>query len=913
MKSSELREKYLAFFESKGCKRWPSSSLVPDDPSLLLTSAGMVQFKPYFLQQKQLEDPYVGTATVQKCVRTTDIDIIGTTGRHLSFFEMLGNFSFGAYFKKEMCAWAYEFSTEVLGFDPDRLYYTVYLDDDETIEIWKSIGVPEDRIRRLGEKDNFWTAGPTGPCGPCSELYYDQGAEFGCGSPDCGPGCDCDRYLEYWNCVFTQFDRQEDGTLVPLPKKNIDTGMGLERTAAILQGVKSNYDADILRGLIVVGERLSGLAYTGSFDAVDGADPVLARTARDDLSLRILADHARAVTFMIADGILPANEGRGYVLRRLLRRAMRHGQLLGIEPPFLEAFVEAVIDEMGDVYPELAENRRLIERIVRNEEDRFAQTLRQGQGYLEQHLAQLPDGHLDRCGSSRRLDGAVAFELHDRFGFPIDLTVEIAAEQGVSVDREGFEAHMEQQRERARTHAKDDAWGTYLGVYSDLLNEHGATSFEGYDHHELDAQVLALIVNGEKAVEVCDGQQATVVLDRTPFYGEMGGQVGDTGTLVVLGAPGAAPEPVASVSVGVFTVEDTQVFEKSVYAHIGRVDGTLRVGDAVSARIDIVRRERIQRNHTATHLLHHALQEVLGAHVKQAGSLVSFDHLRFDFTHFEHIAPEQIVEIEQLVNTLIMEDGTVTSYEASLSEAREQGVTALFGEKYGERVRVLEAGPRSRELCGGTHVQHTAQIGFCKILGESSIGANLRRIEAVTSFDALAHVNRQEAQLHASAALLKSSPGEVPDKVAALVAKVRELEADAAASRKASAALDVQRLASAAHDVGYALVVARVDGLEAEGLRSLWDGLRTTLGASSAVVLGTLRPTGSPLVLAAATPAAVEAGFDAGAVIRHVSSCMGGSGGGKPSMAQAGGKDPAGLDGALTAARALLEAPDEPS
>jgi alanyl-tRNA synthetase len=929
-----LRERYLGFFEEKGCKRLPSSSLVPDDPSLLLTSAGMVQFKPYFLQQKQLERPYIGTATVQKCVRTTDIDIIGTTGRHLSFFEMLGNFSFGSYFKQEMCAWAYEFSTEVLGFDPERLYFTVYLDDDETVAIWRSLGVPESHITRLGEKDNFWTAGPTGPCGPCSELYYDQGERFGCGRPECAPGCGCDRFLEYWNCVFTQYDRQEDGTFVALPHKNIDTGMGLERTAAILQGAQSNYGTDILRGLIAVGEELSGKAYGDSFG----------REATDDLSLRICADHARAVTFMIADGILPANEGRGYVLRRLLRRAVRHGQLLGIEPSFLGSYVTTVIDEMGGPYPELRENQELIERIVHAEEERFNQTLRSGQVYLDAHLEALAAtkaGAGDGAGaaaadtaalgavgaegaeglagaedvegaaaaeglagaegaadgpSAPTLSGAAAFELHDRYGFPIELTIEIAAEQGVEVDRDGFERHMDDQRERARAAVKDDAWASG-SVFNDILGAHGPTAFVGHGAHEAPATVVALVVAAEDggrlvAVDrIGAGQRAQVVLDRTPFYGEMGGQVGDTGLIAI------------SDGTGDFQVEDTKVHEKAVYAHSGVAYGTLAVGDAVVAQIDSMRRERIERNHTATHLLHLALRTVLGEHVRQAGSLVAPDRLRFDFTHFEAVTPEQIGRIEELVNSLIMKDSDVSAYETSLDEARASGVTALFGEKYGERVRVLEAGADSRELCGGTHVTHTAQIGFLKVTGESSVGASLRRIEAVTSFDALQYVNRMQAELVHAARVLKAQPGELAGKVETLQRRVQELEGELRQQRLTSAAGDVDGLVEAAMDVGYRLVVARIDGHEVEGLRKLWDLLRDRLGAGSAVVLGGLAPTGAPLLLAAGTDAAVDAGFDAGALVRQAAPLIKGGGGGRPAMAQAGGKDASALDAALDAAR----------
>ena len=590
MTTAEIREKYLKFFEEKGCKRMPSSSLIPDDPSLLLTSAGMVQFKPYFLHTKELDPAYVGTTTVQKCVRTNDIDIIGTTGRHLSFFEMLGNFSFGKYFKKEMCAWALEFSTEVLELPLERLYFTVFEDDDETIEIWKSLGVAEDHISRLGEDDNFWRAGTTRPCGPCSELYFDQGPEVGCGKPDCKPGCDCDRFLEYWNCVFTQFDGQEDGTLAPLKTKNIDTGMGLERIAAIMQGVTNNYDTDVLRGLVAVGEKLSGKVYKTD--------------AAADLSLRIVADHSRSVTFMIADGILPSNEGRGYVLRRLLRRAVMHGHKLGIEGPFLRHYIDAIIGEMGDVYPEIVDNRELVERVVLSEEERFGATLRQGQAYLDDALSKL-EGTV--------LSGEAAFTLHDTYGFPIEITEEICAERGIAVDHDEFDVYMEQQRERARAATKDDAeaaWSTYGGVHADVLKEVGATEFTGYGELVRKATVVALIKDGAQVNELAAGDEGEIVLDATPFYAEMGGEVGDTGAI-------------ASESGFVADVVDTKAPEKGLVCHMVKVlDGTVSAGDAVTAAVEAKRRARITRNHTATHILHAALRQVLGDHVKQAGSYV---------------------------------------------------------------------------------------------------------------------------------------------------------------------------------------------------------------------------------------------------------------------------------------------------
>ena len=745
MTTAEIREKYLSFFEEKGCKRMPSSSLIPDDPSLLLTSAGMVQFKPYFLQQKQLEKPYIGTTTVQKCVRTNDIDIIGTTGRHLSFFEMLGNFSFGEYFKEEMCAWAYEFSTEVLKLPAEKLYFTVFENDDETIDIWKKLGVPEDHISRLGEEDNFWRAGPTGPCGPCSELYYDQGPEVGCGSPDCAPGCDCDRFLEYWNCVFTQYDGQEDGTLAPLPKKNIDTGMGLERIAAIMQGVDNNYDTDVLRDLIAVGESLSGKTYK-----TDEAT---------DLCLRIMADHSRAVTFMIADGILPSNEGRGYVLRRLLRRAVMKGHSIGIEGAFLNQYVEKIIELMGHVYPEIIDNRALIERVILSEEERFGTTLKQGQAYLDDALKEL-EGSV--------LSGKIAFTLHDTYGFPVEVTKEICVERGFSVDEDEFARCMEEQRERARAANVKDAeaaWSTYGGVHADLLREIGATTFVGYTSLSAQASVLALVKDDARVDSLKAGQTGEIILDITPFYAEMGGEVGDTGT----------------ISSETFTAEviDTKAPEKGLVAHVVTViSGTVTVGESVAAQVDKLRRARISRNHTCTHLLHAALRSVLGSHINQAGSYVGPDRLRFDFTHFEAMTPEELVQVEKLANEQIMLALPTNIYETSLSSARKAGVTALFGEKYGETVRVVEAGEFSKELCGGCHVSNTSEIGLVKIVSESSVGANTRRIEALTSFDALDYLNGFEVPMKELSSKLRTPVQDVVARVESTLAQVKELTSE---------------------------------------------------------------------------------------------------------------------------------------
>lgn len=875
MTTAEIREKYLSFFESKGCKRLPSSSLIPDDPSLLLTSAGMVQFKPYFLHVKEFDPAYIGATTSQKCVRTNDIDIIGTTGRHLSFFEMLGNFSFGRYFKKEMCTWAYEFSTEVLKLPKEKLYFTVYLDDDETIEIWKSLGVPDDHISRLGEEDNFWRAGPTGPCGPCSEIYYDQGPSFSCGKPDCKVGCDCDRYLEFWNCVFTQFDGQEDGTLAPLPTKNIDTGMGLERMAAIMQGVQSNYDTDVMRDLVRVGETLSGKAYH-SAPAVD-------------LSLRIIADHSRSVSFMIADGILPSNEGRGYVLRRLLRRAVLHGHKLGIQGPFLSNYVAKIVELMGDVYPEIVDNRELVERVMLSEEQRFGTTLRQGQHYLQEALtSQVDDGVLP---------GEIAFTLHDTYGFPFELTREIAAEAGVRVDEQEFKACMEQQRTRAReanTKDAEAAWSTYGGVHAELLKRVGASQFVGHEQLEAQARIVALIKDGAIVDVLSEGEQGEVVLDVTPFYAEMGGEVGDTGTL--------------STAASLARVTDTQAPEKGLICHSVTVErGAFRAQDIIQAQVDGLRRKRIARNHTATHLLHAALREVLGEHVNQAGSYVGPDRLRFDFTHFQALTKEEMLQVEARVNDVIGQAIPLTVCETSLEEARKSGAMALFGEKYGEKVRVVSAGEFSKELCGGCHCNNTSDVNYMKLISQSSVGANVRRVEALTSFDAFNYAAQHIAALDDAAAMLKCQPLALTEKLNQLLAEVKEaqttlktLKAQAQA-KGADSLLDNQEISAA----GYPVIFGTCSDADAGALRTSWDMLRQKMKTPGAVLLAGTN-NGKVTLLAAASDEAVDAGFDAGALIRAIAVHVQGGGGGKKNMAQAGGSNVNGIDAAFDAAREVL-------
>ncbi|MBN2248101.1 MAG: alanine--tRNA ligase [Coriobacteriia bacterium] len=872
MKSAEIRESFLSFFESKGCKRLPSSSLVPDDPSLLLTSAGMVQFKPVFLGARDIG--VTRATTCQKCARTTDIDIIGTTGRHHSFFEMLGNFSFGDYFKSEACAWAYEFSTAVLGMDPERLWFSIYEDDDEAEAVWRDeVGVPQERIVRMGAKDNFWSAGPTGPCGPCSELYYDQGPEVGCGLDTCAPGCDCDRYVEYWNLVFMQYDRQEDGTLLPLPKKNIDTGMGLERVAAIMQGVHTNFETDDLRALMEVGEALSGVT--------------LGTAAKTDVSLRILADHARAVAFLIADGVLPGNEGRGYVLRRLLRRAIRHGRLLGVEDAFMVRLIDTVIGRWGAPYPELAENAELIRGIVASEEERFSATLRQGLAYLTTAMERT------REAGSSVLDGTEAFTLHDTYGFPYELTTEIAAESGLDVDKDAFEAAMEAQRERGRAAVKDESW-SFGSAFDEIARSAGATEFLGYALDEAEGTVVGIVVAGESVPRIEAGQEGDIVLSATPFYAEQGGQIGDTGVLRLGDAQ--------------FVVTDTRFAVPGLVAHVGMLEsGTIAVGDHVRASIDVLRRERIRRNHTATHILHWALRRILGDHVRQSGSLVAPERLRFDFTHFEAVSAEQLRRIEEMANHKIMENHPVLNYETSLSTAREMGVTALFGEKYGEIVRVLEVGNFSKELCGGTHVARSSEIGLVKIVSEGSVGANLRRIEAVTSFDALAYLERVESELAETAAVLKVSKFDVSERVGTIARRVKELESSAQRARSHMAGFDPAALVDGALDAGYPVIVARIPDVTSTELRGAWDMLRSRLGESGAVVLATADPeSGAPLLLAAGTPGAVAGGFDAGALIRRIAPLVKGGGGGRPEMAQAGGKDAAGIDGALHEARTAL-------
>ena len=876
MTTAEIRSTFLNFFEERGLKLYPSSSLVPDDPSLLLANAGMNQFKEYYQGKKTMKE--IGACSCQKCVRTNDIDCIGEDGRHLSFFEMLGDFSFGGVSKEQACAWAFELITEKFHLPVERLYFTIFTDDDETHDVWRSLGVPEDHISRLGEDDNFWAAGPTGPCGPCSEIYFDQGEDVGCGKPDCAPGCDCDRFLEFWNLVFTQFDRQEDGSLPELPHRNLDTGMGLERMAAIMQHKSANYDGDLMQSLIALGEEISGKAY----DANDYSGA--------SRSLRIIADHARAVDFMISDGILPGNEGREYVLRRLLRRAVFHGRLLGIEGAFLTKFIDEVNRLMGEAYPELLKNVALVKGIVAAEEERFSTTLDTGRTYLDEALAGLAEG--------APLPGEVAFKLHDTYGFPIDLTVEISAAAGHDVDMDGFDACMTEQKERARANANRDAWGDFNNVWTELSDKLAATEFEGYDESVVeDAHVVAIVANGESVERAEAGADVEVILDRTPFYAEMGGQVGDTGTISAEGVE--------------LEVSDTKG-HNGLFTHMAHVaEGAISVGDVVRAAIDSHRRELIRRNHTATHLLDAALKAVLGEHVSQAGSLCDDSRLRFDFTHFEALTAEQLHEVEDLVNVEIFAAKPVVTRVCSVDEAKEAGAIALFGEKYGDVVRMVSVGnedqPFSRELCGGTHARNSSELGLFKIVSESSTGSNVRRIEAVTSLGALAWLDERNDALDAVASELKCRPEDAASRIADMKAAARDLEGKLKQALLGGSSDKIQTAMAAAIDCGsYKAVIARMDGLEAGQLREAWDAIRDKATGDVACFLATNTPEGKVALLAAATDGAVAAGFGAGDVIRNVAAHVGGRGGGRPNMAQAGGKDVSGIDAALAAAREML-------
>jgi alanyl-tRNA synthetase len=852
--SAELRRKFLDYFRERGHEIVPSSPLVPaNDPTLLFTNAGMVQFKEVFLGLEKR--PYVRAASSQRCVRAggkhNDLENVGYTARHHTFFEMLGNFSFGDYFKREAIGYAWEFLTSVLEMPPERLWVTVFEEDDEAADIWlKEIGVDPARFSRIGAKDNFWSMGDTGPCGPCSEIFYDHGPEVA-GGPPGTPEEDGDRYVEIWNLVFMQYDRAPDGTLNPLPKPSVDTGMGLERLAAVIQGVHSNYDIDLFKRLIQAAAEL---------------------THTKDLSnnsLRVIADHIRACAFLIIDGIVPSNEGRGYVLRRIIRRAARHGYELGCKQPFFHKMVGPLTLEMGEAYPELNKAGEQVERILRQEEERFAETLSQGMKILQEDISQL---------SGKVLPGETIFKLYDTYGFPVDLTADIIASRDLTMDMEGFEQAMDEQKERARSASQ------FQAAYPHAVEVEGSTEFTGYEHLVDKSEVVALFAEGQAVDKLGANQQGMVILNKTPFYAESGGQIGDTGVLL--------DEHFE------FEVLNTQKKGADVIAHIGMVKfGELSVGDKVEARVNMARRRDTAYNHSATHLLHAALRTVLGDHVTQKGSLVEPDRFRFDFSHYEPVTSQQLKEIERLVNEQIRQNNEVETNIMSMDDAIASGAMALFGEKYGESVRVLRMGDFSVELCGGTHVHRTGDIGLLKIISETGIAAGVRRIEAVTGEHALEWLDENQTRLSQIAELVKGGRDNVDEKVRLLLDRNRKLEKELEQLKGKLASSQGTDLASQAVEVaGLKVLAAKLEGADAKMLRETVDQLKNKLG-SAAVVLASVAD--SKVSLVAGVTANFTAQIKAGDLVNAVAKQVGGKGGGRPDMAQAGGNDPEGLDLAL--------------
>ena len=862
---NELREMFLTFFESKGHLRLPSFPLVPEnDPSLLLINAGMAPMKPWFKGEE--EPPRKRVCTCQKCIRTGDIENIGHTARHGTYFEMLGNFSFGDYFKHDAIQWTWEFLTDPkwVGLEADRLYPSVYLEDDEAFNIWRDVvGIPEDRIYRMGKEDNFWEHG-SGPCGPCSEIYYDRGPEYGCGKPDCTVGCDCDRYIEIWNNVFSQFDNDGHNNYTELKQKNIDTGMGLERLACVCQNVDSLFDVDTVMNITHKVSELTGAHYGESY--------------KRDVSLRVITDHIRSATFMICDGILPSNEGRGYVLRRLLRRAARHGKLLGVNEPFLYQVVDTVVHENECQYPDLREKQSYITKVIRTEEENFARTIDGGMRIYGEMLA----AHKEK--GETVFSGSDAFKLYDTFGFPIDLTAEMAAEEGMTVDETAFQTLMTEQKERAREARKAMGDLGWAGV--EFGKDMPATVFAGYEYDKLDdAKVLAIVTDGQLVEEIVSGMDAIVVLDQTPFYAEMGGQVADHGVITADGVE--------------FVVTDVQKNKGGKYMHYGKLlRGALHVGDNVSPAIDTERRSAVRRAHTATHLLDAALKKVLGDHVHQAGSLVEPDRLRFDFTHFEAITPEQLLEVEDLVNDAVLDGLSVVTEELPLAEAKARGAVATFGEKYGETVRVVTMGDFSMELCGGTHLDNTAKTGMFRIKSESSVASGVRRIEATTGKVSLEETRHGRTTLLKAAQFFKTAPGSILERMEQQANEMKELR-QAVEKFKAEASLGEakQVMASAKAVGGLHIITGTRQGLDANALRTMGDFLRDKDPAVVAVLASI---TGEKVsFLAVCGKEAVAKGIKAGELVKSVSAVCGGKGGGKPDSAMGGGTDLLKVDDAL--------------
>ena len=861
---NELREMFLRFFETKGHLRLPSFSLIPqDDASLLLINSGMAPMKPYFKGDK--EPPRHRVCTCQKCIRTGDIENIGKTARHGTYFEMLGNFSFGDYFKHEAIAWSWEFLTspDWVGLDPERLYPSVYEKDDEAFNIWRDeIGIPESRITRLGKDDNFWEHG-SGPCGPCSEIYFDRGEAYGCGKPDCAPGCDCDRYMEVWNNVFSQFDNDGNGNYSDLVQKNIDTGMGLERLAVVCQGVDSLFDVDTVMNITHKVSEITGAHYGDSHQT--------------DVSLRVITDHIRASVMMISDGILPSNEGRGYVLRRLLRRAARHGKLLGVNEPFLYQVVDMVVHENECQYPELREKQAYITRVIRNEEENFAKTIDAGMHIFSDLLAE------HQAKGERVFSGADAFKLYDTYGFPIDLTREMVQEQDMTVDEDAFQELMEQQRVRARK--AREALGDLAWAGVDLGLDTTPTKFTGYDHTVDQGTILAIVCDGEVCSEIDEGKQGVLVLDCTPFYAEMGGQVADNGVIETDGA--------------LFQVTDVQKDKAGKFLHHGVMhSGRLQVEQTVTARIDTDRRKAIMRAHSATHLLQAALREVLGDHVHQAGSLVEPDRLRFDLTHFSAITPEELEQVNEIVGDWILDGMDVNVSEMSMAQAKASGATALFSEKYGDRVRVVNMGGKSVELCGGTHVDNTAKIGPFRITGESSVASGVRRVEAITGKAYLREMETVNRRMYAAAEVLHAKPADLIAKAKGFTAELKEARQNVERMKEKILHSDVDRFLYASKNIGGIKVITttRTD-LEAGDLRKLGDFLRDK-DPDTVAVLATATESKVTFV-AVCGKNAVARGIRAGDLVRAVSAVTGGKGGGKPDSAMGGGSEVLKIDDAL--------------
>lgn len=870
---NELREKYLSFFESKGHLRLPSFSLVPQgDKSLLLINAGMAPLKKYFTGE--LTPPRTRVTTCQKCIRTPDIERVGITARHGTFFEMLGNFSFGDYFKREATAWAWEFCTKVLEMPADKIYISVYQDDDEAYDIWtKELGVSPDHMVRLGKEDNFWEHG-AGPCGPCSELYFDRGEKYGCGSPTCGVGCDCDRYVEFWNLVFTQFDNDGNNNYTRLKSCNIDTGMGLERLACIMQGVDNLFEVDTVQNIMKHIMQIAGVKYH--------------EDEKKDVSLRVITDHIRSTTFMIGDGVMPSNEGRGYVLRRLLRRAARHGRLLGIDGTFLYKVCETVIKENATAYPNLVEKHDLIVKVIKAEEESFNKTIDTGLNLLENIIAQ---------SDSKVLSGADAFKLQDTFGFPIDLTKELLEERGMSVDIDEYDRLYAQSRAAARAARKDagaQAWKDSNVSFKDV----GATEFVGYTDYSCDAEIKAIVTNGERDEFATADSEVVVVLDKTPFYGESGGQAGDTGVIKTDNAT--------------LEVTATGKTPDGVVLHIARfISGdSIALGDKVHAQIDVEKREATRRNHTAAHLLQAALRKHLGSHVEQAGQLVNSEEMRFDFTHFSALSGDELKAIEREVNEVILKGIPVETREMPIEEAKKLGAMALFGEKYGDVVRVVSAGDFSVELCGGTHADNTAKLGLFKIVSESSVAAGIRRITAVTGFGVLKHIENDERIMQSAAAVMKlGNVAELDKRAATLSAEVKAKDRELAELRSEISALKAGSLMDSARQVGgVRLITAEVEVSNPGELRSMCDTARDNGADIVAVFAGVNKEKGTLNFACACGADAIKLGVHAGNIVRETAKIAGGSGGGKPDSAMAGAKDASKADEALAAVDSIVSA-----